>query len=296
MKEIYALCGIRKQSHYKAIKIEQRTIEKESLYVGFILQIREIHPGMGLRTIYERYEPQGIGRDAFIELGLRNGFRLKAVHRSVRTTFSVKSNRYRNLLEGKRFTDVNQIWTSDITYFKIGEKTYYIVLIMDVYSRRIIGYSVADNMRAEQNIKALQMALDLREIDHYNNELIHHSDKGSQYISNDYTDLLNDFGIQISMCNIVYENAHIERVNGVIKNQYLHRWKINSYMQLSKKLEKAIWAYNFEKPHSKLGKLSPVEFEESLKELSVEKREELIIYTHSQYSDNPLDLQLEFDF
>jgi len=244
-----------------------------------------MHPGMGLRTIYERYEPQGIGRDAFIELGLRNGFRLKAVHKSVRTTFSVKSNRYRNLLDGIRFTDVNQIWTSDITYFKIGEKTYYIVLIMDVYSRRIIGYSVADNMRAEQNIKALQMALDLRGINHYNKELIHHS-----------TDLLNDFGIQISMCNIVYENAHIERVNGVIKNQYLHRWKINSYMQLSKKLEKAIWAYNFEKPHSKLGKLSPVEFEESLKELAIEKREELIIFTHTQNGDNPLDLQLEFDF
>jgi len=255
-----------------------------------------MHPGMGLRTIYERYEPQGIGRDAFIELGLRNGFRLKAVHKSVRTTFSVKSNRYRNLLDGIRFTDVNQIWTSDITYFKIGEKTYYIVLIMDVYSRRIIGYSVADNMRAEQNIKALQMALDLRGINHYNKKLIHHSDKGSQYISNDYTDLLNDFGIQISMCNIVYENAHIERVNGVIKNQYLHRWKINSYMQLSKKLEKAIWAYNFEKPHSKLGKLSPVEFEESLKELAIEKREELIIYTHTQNGDNPLDPQLEFDF
>jgi len=91
------------------------TIEKESLYVGFIFQIREIHPGMGLRTIYERYEPEGIGRDAFIELGLRNGFRLKAIHKSVRTTFSVKSNRYHNLLDGKRFTDVNQIWTSDIT-------------------------------------------------------------------------------------------------------------------------------------------------------------------------------------
>jgi len=296
MKEIYVLCGIRKQSHYKAVRSERATIEKEPLYVGFILQVREIHPGMGLRTIYERYEPEGIGRDAFIELGLRNGFRLKAAHKSVRTTFSVESRRYHNLLDGKRFRGVNQVWTSDITYFKIGERTYYIVLVMDVYSRRIIGYSVADNMRAEQNVKALQMALDTRGLDHYNDGLIHHSDKGGQYISNDYTDLLGDFGIQISMCDIVYENAHIERVNGTIKNQYLHRWKINSYMQLSKKLEDAVRAYNFEKPHSKLGKLSPVEFEESLKELAFEKREELIIYTHSQNGDNPLDLQLVFDF
>ena len=250
---------------------------------------------MGLRSIYETYQPEGIGRDAFIALGLRNGFRLRAVHKTVRTTFSVKSNRYRNLLEGKRFTDVNQIWTSDITYFKIGEDTYYLVFIMDVYSRRIVGYSVADNMRAEQNIKALQMALDLRGIDNYNQKLIHHSDKGSQYISNDYTDLLNDFGIQISMCNIVYENAHIERVNGIIKNQYLYRWKITNFYQLRKKLQDAVWAYNFEKQHSSLEKLAPVEFEESLKELVIKQRKELVIYTHKQNVDNSIKLQLEFD-
>jgi len=250
---------------------------------------------MGLRTIYETYQIEGIGRDAFISLGLRNGFRLRAVHKTVRTTFSVKSNRYRNLLEGKVFTDVNQVWSSDITYFKIGEATYYIVFIMDVYSRRIVGYSVADNMRAEQNIRALQMALDLRGIDSYDQKLIHHSDKGSQYISNDYTDLLNNFGIQISMCDIVYENAHIERVNGIIKNQYLYRWEITTFNQLCKKLEDAVWAYNFEKPHRSLGKLTPVEFEESIKELVVEQRKELVIYTHKQNDDNSSAIQLEFN-
>ena len=250
---------------------------------------------MGLRSIYETYQPEGIGRDAFIALGLTNGFRLRAVHKTVRTTFSVKSSRYRNLLQGKVFTDVNQVWTSDITYFKIGEDTYYIVFIMDVYSRRIIGYSVADNMRAEQNIRALQMALDLRGIDNYDQKLIHHSDKGSQYISNDYTDLLSNFGIQISMCNIVYENAHIERVNGIIKNQYLYRWEINNFNQLRKKLRDAVWAYNFEKPHGSLGKLTPVEFEESIKELVVEQRKELVIYTHKQNDDNSSAFQLEFN-
>ena len=251
-----------------------------------------MHPGMGLRTIYERHHPEGIGRDAFIALGMRNGLRLRAVHKSVRTTFSVKTNRYRNLLIDKKFTDVNQIWTSDITYFKIREKNYYIVFIMDVYSRRIIGYNVADNMRAEQNIKALQMAYDLRGIDNYQQGLIHHSDKGSQYISNDYTELLADFGIQISMCNIVYENAHIERVNGIIKNQYLHHWKITNFSQLRQKLQEAIWAYNFEKPHSKLGKISPVEYEESLKELSPEQKKEMVIYTHPQNGDTSYNFQL----
>lgn len=290
---IYSLCGISRQGHAKALKLELSTLEKEPLYIGLILEIRQMHPGMGLRTIYERHQPQGIGRDAFIALGLRNGLRLRAVHKSVRTTFSVKSNRYQNLLADKKFTDVNQIWSSDITYFKIGDIPYYIVLIMDVYSRRIVGYSVADNMRAEQNIKALQMAYDLRGINNYKSTLIHHSDKGSQYICNDYTELLDSFGIQISMCNIVYENAHIERVNGIIKNQYLHHWTITNYTQLCTKLQKAIWAYNFEKPHSKLGKLSPVEFEESIKELDFENRKEIIIYTHPQNNDTFNHFQLE---
>jgi len=254
---------------------------------------------MGLRIIYERFAPEGIGRDAFIALGLRNGFRIRSVHKTVRTTFSVKSNRYRNLLQDKRFTNVNQIWTSDITYFKLGEKTYFIVLIMDVYSRRIIGYSVADNMRAENNMAALHMALELRGIKNYDHQLIHHSDKGGQYIFNDYTDLLDDFGISISMCNIVYENAHIERVNGTIKNQYLYRWKITNFMQLNKKLKDAIWAYNYDRPHlahQKFGKLTPVEFEESLKELSFELRPELDIFTHSQNLDSLDNSQLKFDF
>lgn len=289
------LCGIRKQSHYKCIKLEKEALEKAPLYIGFIVEIRIIHPGMGLRTMYERYEPEAIGRDAFISLGLENGFRLRSVHKSVRTTYSVKSSRYPNLLKEKRFTDVNQIWTSDITYFQIGEETYYIVFIMDVYSRRIVGYSVADNMRAEQNIKALQMAFDLRGIKDYEQKLIHHSDKGSQYISNDYTELLNDFGVLISMCNSVYENSHIERVNGTIKNQYLKRWSITSYMQLRNKLKKAVWAYNYEKPHKSLDKLSPVEFEESLKELAVEKRKELVIFTHPQNSDNSRSSQLKLN-
>lgn len=298
MRNIYSYCGIRKQSHYAAVQKQVDILSKESLYIGFIEEVRIMHPGMGLRTMYERYEPEQIGRDAFINMGLRHGYRLNPSHRTVRTTFSVKSNRYKNLLIDKEFTDVNQIWTSDITYYKIGEDTYYIVLIMDVYSRRIVGYSVGDNMRAEQNINALQMALDLRKIENYKYKLIHHSDKGGQYISNDYTDLMGENGILISMCNIVYENAHIERVNGTIKNQYLHRWDITSFMQLQKKLENAVWAYNYDRPHKahdKFGKLSPVEFEELLKEIKVEDRQKLIIYTDKQNDYIKSNNQLELD-
>lgn len=293
MKAVYLEAGISKQSHFQQVKHRQQTKDKKLSYIGFISEIRAIHPGMGLRKMYNQFHPEGMGRDAFIALGLQEGFRLRAVTNPARTTYSVKSNRYSNLLVDKKFTDANQVWSSDITYFNFGNRFYYIVLIMDVYSRRIIGYSIADNMRAENNIKALKMALQLRGIDNYLYQLIHHSDKGSQYISNDYTQLLDDYGINISMCNEVLENAHIERVNGTIKNEYLNRWSINSVAQLMKTLKKAIHNYN-NRLHNSLGK-TPIEFENFIKELSKEERPVLEIFTkkaYSQISDNPNQLSL----
>lgn len=293
MKSVYLEAGISKQSHHQQTKYRQQIKDKKLSYVGFISEVRIIHPGMGLRKMYNQFQPEGIGRDAFIALGLEEGFRLRAIPNPIRTTYSVKSNRYSNLLVNKYFTDVNQVWSSDITYFNFGNRFYYIVLIMDVYSRRIIGYSIADNMRAENNIKALKIALQLRGVDNFLYQLIHHSDKGSQYISNDYTQLLEDYGISISMCNEVLENAHIERVNGTIKNEYLNRWSINSVSQLIKALKKAIHNYN-NRLHNSLGK-TPIEFENFIKELSQEERPVLEIFTnkaYSQISDNSNQLSL----
>ena len=187
MNQVYLLCNISRQAHQQAISRQLNQKEKEVIYIRLMEQTREIHPGMGLRTMYEMLEPDSIGRDAFIALGLSEGFRLKAIENKVRTTYSIKSHRYTNLLSGIKFTDVNQIWSSDITYYLCLEKVYYIVFIMDVYSRRIIGYSVSDNMRAENNFNALKMALRLRGVSIYHNQLIHHSDKGSQYASDLYT-------------------------------------------------------------------------------------------------------------
>ena len=158
MKDLYSHCQITKQGHYNALKREQEWQIKERLYVGFIMQIREIHPAMGLRTMYEHYNPEGIGRDAFISIGIYYGFRTKVFRNLTKTTFSSPYSRYKNLLVDKNLNDINQLWTSDLTYFKVGEAFYYIVFIMDVYSRTIVGYSVADNMRAENNVTALQMA------------------------------------------------------------------------------------------------------------------------------------------
>jgi transposase InsO family protein len=266
---------------------------KAVLYIRMMEQVRQIHPGMGLRTIYEMLQPDDIGRDGFIALGLQEGFRLKSIEKQTRTTYSVKSNRYKNLLGEEEFDGINQLWSSDITYFHLLDKLYYIVFIMDVYSRRIVGYSLADNMRAENNLFALHQALRLRGIKDYEDHLIHHSDKGSQYISDDYTALLEQYGIRISMCNEVYENTHIERVNDTIKNQYLKRWNINNAKELAQRLADAVKAYNEQRPHQSLNGKSPVEYEKYLKAIENNKRKKMTIYTVKTDNENRLDIQLD---
>jgi transposase InsO family protein len=287
-----AFCGISRQAHFQACQRSLQEAEKALLYVRMMAQAREIHPGMGLRTIYEMLRPEGIGRDAFIALGLQQGFRLKTLEKQTRTTYSVKSNRYGNLLGDLVFTGINEVWSSDITYLFCLEQFFYIVFIMDVYSRRIIGYNLADSLRAENNLAALQMALRTRGIEKYQHRLIHHSDKGTQYASDAYTQLLESCEIRISMCREVYENTHIERVNDTIKNQYLNRMEISNQQQLKKKLDEAVRAYNETRPHQSLRMMSPLAYENYLLKIEKEKRPKMTIYTVKTNKGEPDNTQL----
>lgn len=281
MNDIYLIAAISRQGHAQAMIHHRAAINKQIAYIGLMYKIREMHPGMGLRSMYEQFKPEGIGRDGFIALGLWEGLRLRAYQSPIKTTRGVKNSRYRNLLEDFEVTDVNQLWVSDITYYELGTAHYYIVLIMDVYSRRIVGYSVANNMRAENNISALSMALSIRGIQDYEGKLIHHSDRGSQYTSNDYTDLLQDYGIAISMCSNVLENAHSERLNGTIKNDYLRRWGITIEKDLYRSTAKAVENYN-NRIHRSLPKMTPIQFETYIKESNRKSSFNVPIFTMKQ--------------
>lgn len=249
---------------------------------------------MGLRTMYEFYKPQDIGRDAFVAIGLKYGFRTKTYKNSAKTTFSSPFSRYKNLLVGKVINDINQLWTSDLTYFNIGERFYYLVFIMDVYSRKIVGFTAAENMKAEHNCAALKMAFQNRKCTSFSN-LIHHSDRGGQYISDDYVTLLKDANIGISMCNEVYENAHIERVNGTIKNQYLIHRNITTFEQLKLELKRNVQIYNNQRPHSALEGRTPEAFEQYIKELDGTKRPKLAIWTCNESKNtNPNQCIIQF--
>jgi len=295
MNRIYSHCGISKQAHHQSLQRQRSYQQKERVIVGLMLDIREIHPAMGLRTMYELYQPESVGRDAIISIGLKYGFRTKLFRNKTRTTFSSPYSRYRNLLTNKTLYGTDQLWTSDITYFDLNGQFYYIVLIMDVYSRRIIGHSVADNMRATNNIQALQMAFRTRKITNFRHGLIHHSDRGGQYVSDDYVGLLEGANIRISMCDQVYENAHIERVNGTIKNQYLIHRKTTNFGELVKELDRTVRTYNSLKPHSSLGRRTPCAFEQHIKELDASERPHLTIWTCDQLNySNPNQCFIQF--
>jgi putative transposase len=296
MNAVYRVANLSKQGHWQSLEREREWEAKTESYLGFIAEIREMQPGMGLRAIYEQYQPEGIGRDAFIALGGAYGLILEPMRLSTRTTFSIKNRRYRNLLDGKLFSNVNHVWVSDITYFRIWERFYYLSFVMDAYSRRILGFNVADSLHAEHALSALNMALSLRGQEDYQQTLIHHSDRGSQYISNDYTATLDEYGICCSMCDNVLDNAHAERVNGTIKNQYLEYWraKIHSFAHLRSFLERAVNTYNNDRHHQALG-MAPTAFENALKTMTNEQRPQFSVFVHHDNHDEPTT-QLPIDW
>ncbi len=188
--------------------------------------MREEHPGCGLAKIYENLRPDFIGRDKFVDLFMDLGYRIRRVKNYVRTTIPTHL-KYPNLIEGMYVYGPTQVWQSDITYIYINNRFYYIVFIIDVYTRNIVGYRVSDSLRAIANIKALKMALN--KLKTKPNGLIHHSDRGSQYVDKGYVKLLKESGIKISMGMRAQDNAYAERINGTIKNEYLKLWIIKDF-------------------------------------------------------------------
>jgi transposase InsO family protein len=163
---------------------------------------------------------------------------------------------------GFELTGINQVWVSDITYYRIGEQFYYLTFILDLYSRFIVGHSISEDMLTNSTtIPALQMALKRRRA---LTSLILHSDGGGQYYCKEWLKLTSQYLIRSSMCESVYENPHAERINGIIKNDYLAGYGPQDYLQLIRMTTKAVMKYNYEKPHRSIGNLSPDQYEKTL--------------------------------
>jgi putative transposase len=204
--------------------------------------------------MYYSLNPDFLGRDRFIELFMDLGFRLKKRINYKRTTYSVAS-KYKNLIKGMVISKPSIVWQTDITYYDVNNKFYYVVFIIDVYTKIIVGYEVSDNMRATANIRAMQMALA-----NYTAPLIHHSDRGGQYIYGDYIKLLEANNCKMSMSKSSQDNAYAERINRTIKEEYLDHWKATDFTILKQHIKKAVENYNNKRIHNNLDRMKPTEF------------------------------------
>ena len=177
--------------------------------------------------------------------------------------------KYPNLLkkEDIKITRLNQVWVSDITYIRLPEGFVYLAVVLDAYSRKVIGYCLSENIDTDLVVTALKMAIKERGIIDAKNELIHHSDKGVQYASKAYINLLESTGIRASMSGTgkPWENGIAEsffktlKSNEVYLNDYQNIWEAKD--NLFKFLNDV---YNKKRLHSSLGYLPPNEFEESI--------------------------------
>jgi transposase InsO family protein len=262
MNKIYGYIGYSKQAFHQRMGRKLRDHEQELLLLPIITELRQEHPGVAARQLYEMLQPEKIGRDKFERLCFEHGFKLQRSKSYRRTTDSRGVIRFPNLIAAVEFTGINQAWSSDITYYQIDSTFYYITFIIDLFSRKIVGFTVSQKLLTEQTtIPALSMALHNRKPPA---GLIFHSDGGGQYYCNAFLKLTRAYKIKNSMCDVVYENAHAERVNGTIKNQYLRGYNPQNYSSLVKMTEKAVNNYNRIRPHQSLKKLSPEAFEKKL--------------------------------
>jgi len=221
-------------------------------------------PRLGGRKLYfllkSTLDARGIklGRDGFFDYLREHRLLVEPVKRYTKTTHSKHwMKKHPNRLEGQEIKRAEQAFVSDITYVETDEGVHYLSLVTDAYSRRIMGYEVSDNMRAESVVKALRQAARQRQT---RKSLLHHSDRGLQYCSSIYQQELKRHGIMPSMTDgyDCYQNALAERVNGILKQEFL-LYKCRNLHELKGVVRESVDIYNRLRPHLSLDMKTPEE-------------------------------------
>jgi transposase InsO family protein len=273
LNALYRAAGVSKQAVHQA---RRRTSAFHAQLEPLLLAMDELraeHPGCGLEKAYYSLRPAFLGRDRFIALMQQVGYGGRRRASRPRTT-QAGVHRFANLIEGGRFDGAGQVWQSDLTYFDLGGRFAYIVFLIDIYTKVIVGYRVSEHLRATANLEALSAA-----IGRFGAPSIHHSDRGGQYGSQCYLDLLCRHSVAVSMSKTGPENAYAERINGTIKNEYLAHWSIGDVPALRRGVARAVGHYNAHRPHNHLGRRTPLAFHESYRDLPREQRPVVTIPT-----------------
>lgn len=257
------LAGWSRQAYYKGCQAKtERDIDEEAI-VEQVKAERKRHRQMGARKLFVLVGAEllemgiRIGRDRFFAVLRARGLLIERRRRGARTTnsrhgFRVWPNRIRHIAPSA----VNQVWVSDLTYIRTLEGFMYLSLVMDAYSRKIVGYCINDTLEAHGCIQALNMALKTLAPGACP---IHHSDRGTQYCCREYVDLLERRGCPISMTemNHCYENAKAERLNGILKDEYALGETFRTKLQAKETAHQAVVLYNQFRPHTRLNYRTP---------------------------------------
>jgi putative transposase len=257
------LFGRSRQAYYQRSKYNYKEEVKEEILLQLVKKQRELMPKLGGRKLLELIQPRlptelGIGRDGFFDFLRRHSLLAGKRRRRVKTTFSNHwLRKYPNLIKEFEAVKANQLWVSDITYIETINGFVYLNLITDAYSRKIVGWAIGNTLEAKHTIEALRMAL--KQLPKGTEGLIHHSDRGVQYCCNEYVKLIKRNHIQISMTENgdPRENAIAERVNGILKDEWLNQMKLKSIEDAIKQIKRIVQIYNSYRPHASLNMKTP---------------------------------------
>lgn len=257
------LLGVTRQAYYQFFWQAQEQTTEMLLIVEHVRRIRREHPVMGGRKLYCMLQPFllehqiKVGRDALFDILWENNLLIRRKRRKAITTNSCHwFKKYPNLLKQWQPELPGQLWVADITYVRHRESFFYLSLITDAYSHKIMGYYLGDTLEAVHSVSALQMAVaQLGPAQ----EVMHHSDRGIQYCCQQYVNILKENNLRISMTETgdPLENPIAERINGIIKNEYLDHYNIETLAQARSILDETVSKYNNARPHQSIGLLTP---------------------------------------
>ena len=264
-----ALCGLfgfTRQGYWKQRRVERREVMDEAAVVSEVQLLRQEMPRLGVRKLQLKLRERGheVGRDRLFSLLRGSGLLVKRKrYRAVTTDSRHWMRKWPNLIRGTVPTRPDELWVSDITYVEIWEGTsrrfMYLSLITDAYTHEIVGYALHGTLDTSGPLRALEKALSGRR--GRLKGLTHHSDRGCQYCSGEYVETLRRRGIRISMTENgdPYENAVAERVNGILKTEWLYHMRLTSEEMARSEVDRIVRLYNTERPHASVGNLTPAE-------------------------------------
>lgn len=252
-----------RQSYYRCLHSRAKAMSNSESLLKLVQPIRQLMPRVGGKKLHfllkEKLAENAlkIGRDRFFTWLREQDLLISPKRMYVHTTQS--NHRFwvhKNLTQEMILKKPNQLWVSDITYLRTRQGFCYLALITDAYSRKIVGYDVSDSLELDGCRRALKHAIqtanDL-------SGLVHHSDRGIQYCAGQYTDVLKQNGIRISMAEKgnCYENALAERVNGILKNEFNLDYNFKTKDQAKKAVHQSVYIYNQYRPHMAINLQTP---------------------------------------